>query len=777
VTGVTTVSAHTSFTTNPGGIVLTRSTDGVGANSGPAVKTWVNAKISIAPSATNEIGQPHTFTATLSKDTGTGTFVPAAGETVTITLTNSNGAAASPAGPFTGTTDANGQFAVTFTSASTGTVTGHASSTLSVNGSTPFSVATDGTSPNSGDAAKTFVDANIQITPATATNAVGTTHVLTLHVDVNPGTGFVNAPAGTSITASILSGPGSFVGSPTCTTVGTTGSCTVTITSAVTGTTVVRGTTTVSVGGLSLTRTTGDSHVGDSADANKTWANAAITITPSATNEVGQPHTFTVTVLNDTGSGLLPVGAGEECNVTLTNGNGAVANPAGPFNQTTNASGQCTVTFTSATAGTVTGHASSMLSVGGIDFTVQTDGTSPNSGDAVKTFVNAKISITPANANNPIGTNHVLTLHVDVNPGTGFVNAPAGTSITASILSGPGSFVGSPTCTTVGTTGSCTVTITSSTTGTTVVRGTTTVSVGGLSLTRTTGDSHVGDSADANKNWANAAVTTQVHNATHQDITGTTVAGGTVVHDQATVSKAPGTPAGVPAPTGTVTFTLYNNGTCNGTVVATSADIALGTESATFTTPISAGGIFSYLAHYNGDANYPAANAACEPFSVRPGQIGLIAPTNTECSDYLNGTAPTLPGIFYKVGGNKIQQSINPGVFFYYSTVTVAAGATISTTQTTTNSSGALFELNQDHAWVYDGACNTVGNMTASANHSTGTFTATKAGTYILRLQYSTKSLAGSAAPSPQDPTYTFGTKVNNVTVPADNASIQLFKQ
>jgi hypothetical protein len=371
----------------------------------------------------------------------------------------------------------------------------------------------------------------------------------------------------------------------------------------------------------------------------------------------------------------------------------------------------------------------------------------------------------------------VLPLHVNVNPGTGFVNAPAGTSITASILSGPGSFVGSPTCTTVGTTGSCTVTITSSTTGTTVVRGTTTVSVGGLSLTRTTGDSHVGDSADANKNWANAAVTTQVHNATHQDITGTTVAGGTVVHDQATVSKAAGTPAGVPAPTGTVTFTLYNNGTCNGTVVATSADVALGTESATFTTPISAGGSFSYLAHYNGDANYPAANAACEPFSVRPGQIGLIAPTNTECSDYLNGTAPTLPGIFYKVAGNKIQQSINPGVFFYYSTVTVAAGATISTTQTTTNSSGALFELNQDHAWVYDGACNTVGNMTASANHSTGTFTATKAGTYILRLQYSTKSLAGSAAPSPQDPTYTFGTKVNNVTVPADNASIQLFKQ
>ena len=229
-----------------------------------------------------------------------------------------------------------------------------------------------------------------------------------------------------------------------------------------------------------------------------------------------------------------------------------------------------------------------------------------------------------------------------------------------------------------------------------------------------------------------------------------------------------------------MTFTLYTGGTCNGTVVATDSNKALNAsgvaKSATFTTP-TAGGSFSYLAHYNGDANYPAANGPCEPFSVRPSQLGLIAPTNTECSDYLHGTAPTLPGIFYKVSGGKIGQSINPGVFFYYSTVTVPAGGTITTTQTTNNSSGALFQLNQDHAWVYDGACNTVGNMTASADHSTGSFTVTSAGTYILRLQYSTKSLAGTAAPNPQNPTYFFGTKVNNVAVPADDASIGLIKQ
>src|SRR5439155_14709251 len=120
------------------------------------------------------------------------------------------------------------------------------------------------------------------------------------------------------------------------------------------------------------------------------------------------------------------------------------------------------------------------------------------------------------------------------------------------------------------------------------------------------------------------------------DITNTTVPAGTVVHDDATVSKTAGTPAGVPAPTGTVTFTLYDNATCNGNVLSTEANVPLsggGTAtSSTFTTPATAGS-FSYRAHYNGDANYPARDAACEPFAtsvitnscpfVNPAQLGV----------------------------------------------------------------------------------------------------------------------------------------------------------
>ena len=47
---------------------------------------------------------------------------------------------------------------------------------------------TDGTGANSADAEKAWVNANIQITPATATNPVGTNHVLTITVNAINGT-------------------------------------------------------------------------------------------------------------------------------------------------------------------------------------------------------------------------------------------------------------------------------------------------------------------------------------------------------------------------------------------------------------------------------------------------------------------------------------------------------------------------------------------------------------------------------------------------------------
>jgi hypothetical protein len=119
-------------------------------------------------------------------------------------------------------------------------------------------------------------------------------------------------------------------------------------------------------------------------------------------------------------------------------------------------------------------------------------------------------------------------------------------------------------------------------------------------------------------NVADDTVTTVVRDASGNDISNTTVPGGTVVHDDATVAKTSGTPAAAPNPTGTVTFTLYDNGTCDGNVVATDPNEPLNSSgtasSATFTTPAVLGP-YSYLAHYNGDANYPQHDGPCEPFN------------------------------------------------------------------------------------------------------------------------------------------------------------------
>ena len=356
------------------------------------------------------------------------------------------------------------------------------------------------------------VDANVQISPATATNRVDTNHVLTCHVNVNDGNGFANAPAGTVCTGSIVSGPGSFVGSNQCATVGTSGDCQLTITSAVTGLTTIHASTDVLVAGVSLHRETGDGHAGDGANAQKLWVNAAILIAPNATNEVGQPHTFTATLLFDTGSGLQPAGANQPVTVTLASSNGATPVPAGPFTLTTNAAGQVSVTFTSQAAGQVAGHASWTGSVSGsAPFTVQTDGQAPNSANAVKTFVDAYITISPPEAVNPVNTTHTYTAHVFINDGSGaaYTDAPDGTVVSFAFVGGHvGSFSAGNQCTISNGAGTCTVDTSSADPGDDTMQASSTLAVGGVSLTRTTGQVAPGhaNGGNAAKNWVGAKI-------------------------------------------------------------------------------------------------------------------------------------------------------------------------------------------------------------------------------------------------------------------------------
>jgi len=746
--GLTTVRATTDVTVQ--GVTLHReSGDGYANDSADAQKQWVGAKIAIAPDATNEVGQPHTFTVTVSRDTGGG-YVASPPVHVTVTLTDSNGAAnnvnaaASTCDDAGNNTDVNGKCTIVFTSPSPGKVTGHASANVPVDGTTT-PVATDGTGDNSVDAVKTFVDANIQITPANATNPVNTNHTLTGHVNVNTGTGgYVNAPNNTVINYSIVSGPGSFVGGVnTCTVTNGLGSCTVDITSATPGTTVVRATTDVVVGGKTLHRASGDGLTGDGADAQKLWQfrDANIQISPlTATNEIGSPHVLTGHVNVNTGSGYVDAPAGTTinftklsgpgtltpascntvgttgtCTVTLTSstagvttvqastdvtvlgvvlhretgdanagdsasaqktwvdaniqispltptneigtphsftghvnvndGSGFANAPAGTtinFNivsgpgiltpascNTVGTTGECSVSLTSATAGVTTLKASTAVTVGGLVLNRATgDAHVGDSANAVKTWVDANIQITPQNATNPVTASHIFTGHVNVNTGTGgYVNAPDGTQITFSIVSGPGGFTTANPCTTAGGTGSCTITLTTATPGTTVVKAATAVTVGGVVLNRETGDSKVGDSGNATKLWADDAVTTDILNSSNQVVTSGT--GGLVVHDKAYVNRLAGTPAAVPDPTGSVTFHRFTNANCSGASTDQTVALTPGSPSTAVSSNFTIAGSISYRADYLGDANYPARQGPCEPLTVILGPCTLGYPDSS----------------------------------------------------------------------------------------------------------------------------------------------------
>jgi len=216
-----------------------------------------------------------------------------------------------------------------------------------------------------------------------------------------------------------------------------------------------------------------------------------------------------------------------------------------------------------------------------------------------------------------------------------------------------------------------------------------------------------------------------------------------------------------------VTFTLYNTGACNGTVVATDSNRPLAggiATSANFTAPNS-NGTFSYLAHYNGDANYPQHDGPCEPFTVQGAPKGQIAPTQESCSTYNNGTSATLTAINYTLSNaGKISQNVNPGVFFYFTKITTTTAnqtVTVSQSNTSTNNA-ALFQVQS--ANIYTSTCGTLASGTLINNGTGASFTLAAPGTYIIGIKYTTKSIAGTTAPVPADITYNFTTSLGGTT-------------
>ncbi|MDD4019579.1 MAG: hypothetical protein PHV28_16740, partial [Kiritimatiellae bacterium] len=103
--GVSTVNA--SACVSHCGENLAVATDGTSDNSGPATKTWWDARISIGPDGTNPVGTNHEFTALVEIKVGDEAWAPAAGVDVTFALMGAGSACPSQLNPVT--TDTNGE--------------------------------------------------------------------------------------------------------------------------------------------------------------------------------------------------------------------------------------------------------------------------------------------------------------------------------------------------------------------------------------------------------------------------------------------------------------------------------------------------------------------------------------------------------------------------------------------------------------------------------------------------------------------------------------------
>lgn len=359
-------------------------------------------------------------------------------------------------------------------------------------------------------------DAFITITPD-GVNEVGDSHSFTGHVEVNPTGTFVNAPDGTQINFTKISGPGT-LWAASCLTSGGTGSCSVNLTSSTSGTTVVAASTTVQVGPTQVTRSTnGSAGPGGSGNATKEWVDGYIKVTPDDVNPVNQSHDFTVEF------GVLAAGADDVDLVSLL----PVVSPTpGSIDDddcdTPDRTGNvwtCTVTINSTSAGVFDATATGVATVAKtgvsdiVTITRSTTATAKGPGGnegATKTYVDARIFVGP-NGLNEVDDTHTVEGHVQTKDGDGaWTNAPAGTTITFAKESGVGGFVGSDnTCDTVGATGKCTVAIVSANSGTTVVSAEATVTVNGMTLTRTTAtpvNTAAGGSGNLTKKWADGSI-------------------------------------------------------------------------------------------------------------------------------------------------------------------------------------------------------------------------------------------------------------------------------
>ena len=113
---------------------------------------------------------------------------------------------------------------------------------------------------------------------------------------------------------------------------------------------------------------------------------------------------------------------------------------------------------------------------------------------------------------------------------------------------------------------------------------------------------------------ASTSVATSVDDAATNSAWGGSEVTGASAYDTSTVNGEVG---GI-APTGTVSYTYWNDADCgvseSSAGTGAGSDLALGTQSST-EGPLGAGS-YSFEATYSGDSNYTGSTSTCEPFSV-----------------------------------------------------------------------------------------------------------------------------------------------------------------
>ncbi len=488
----------------------------------------------------------------------------------------------------------------------------------------------------------TFVNnkpvAQIDVTPLTDTNKIGDNHVITANVQVHNGNGtWGSAADGTTITFAITNSLGAtavFVPSSPNTCITTAGSCSITINSSTAGSVVVNASATPVLLGVNLPVATGTGGE-NSADAQKDYVNARISITPLAdTNEVNDDHDFIVTVEKSVQAGVwTPV------QNAIVDGD---VLPATTFNEVdctagTDVSGQCTLTVNSATAGVFTVSAGTTISVGGVNFNLLTGSGAPNSVPAVKKYVDGYITIGQTATNN-ITEQHVFTVTVTQIPGTATQAVTA--NVTPLVVPAPDSY--GTTCNAtvpfVGDVATCTITINNNTPGVFDATASATFTVGGVALTRSTNGTAPNSGAAVKTYVAGALEITKIVNLG-------SVVNPSVINDTFTV-----TVTGPSYPVGTNIVFTVTNGVLQAPTSITLSPIIPGNYTIT---EADAGSEWTEVVP--ADAVTVVANATAQatvtntyvPGSLQVNKVvqlnGYLIPTGVDLDFTINITGPSYP--------------------------------------------------------------------------------------------------------------------------------------